>query len=62
MYEIRSTANEGSAQIVIIFNYKKDLVEAADEIRNAIGAVALQVATGNARTGAVSATIRPTSR
>ncbi len=39
VYEIRSTANEGSAQIVIIFNYKKDLVEAADEIRNAIGAV-----------------------
>jgi hydrophobic/amphiphilic exporter-1 (mainly G- bacteria), HAE1 family len=39
VYEIRSTANEGSAQIVIIFNYKKDLVEAADEIRNSIGAV-----------------------
>jgi hydrophobic/amphiphilic exporter-1 (mainly G- bacteria), HAE1 family len=39
VYEIRSTANEGSAQIVIIFNYKKDLVEAADEIRNAIGTV-----------------------
>lgn len=39
VYEIRSTANEGSAQIVIIFNFKKDLVEAADEIRNAIGSV-----------------------
>ena len=38
-YEIRSTASEGSAQIVIIFNFKKDMVEAADEIRNAIGSV-----------------------
>ena len=39
VYEVRSTANEGSAQIVIIFNYRKNLVEAADEIRNAIGSV-----------------------
>jgi hydrophobic/amphiphilic exporter-1 (mainly G- bacteria), HAE1 family len=39
VYEIRSTASESSAQIVIIFNYNKDLVEAADEIRNAIGSV-----------------------
>jgi HAE1 family hydrophobic/amphiphilic exporter-1 len=37
--EIRSTASEGSAQIVINFSYGKDLVEAADEIRNAIGSV-----------------------
>jgi HAE1 family hydrophobic/amphiphilic exporter-1 len=37
--EIRSTAYEGSAQIVLTFNYGKDLVEAADEIRNAIGSV-----------------------
>ena len=37
--EISSTAAESSAQIVIKFGYGKDLVEAADEIRNAIGTV-----------------------
>ncbi len=39
VYEIRSTASEGRAQFVVIFNFRKDLVEAADEIRNAIGSV-----------------------
>ena len=39
VYEIRSTANEGRAQIVMIFNFRKNMVEAADEIRNAIGTV-----------------------
>ena len=39
VYEIRSTASESRAQIVITFNFRKDLVEAADEIRNAIGSV-----------------------
>jgi hydrophobic/amphiphilic exporter-1 (mainly G- bacteria), HAE1 family len=39
VYEVRSTASEGGAQIIVIFNYKKNLVEAADEIRNAIGSV-----------------------
>ena len=39
VYEIRSTASESSAQFVIFFNYRKNLVEAADEIRNAIGSV-----------------------
>jgi hydrophobic/amphiphilic exporter-1 (mainly G- bacteria), HAE1 family len=39
VYELRSTANEGNAQIVIIFNFGKNMVEAADEIRNAIGTV-----------------------
>jgi HAE1 family hydrophobic/amphiphilic exporter-1 len=34
-----STSAEGSAQIVISFNFGKDLVEAADDIRNAIGSV-----------------------
>jgi hydrophobic/amphiphilic exporter-1 (mainly G- bacteria), HAE1 family len=37
--EIRSTANEGQAQIIVIFNFHKNMVEAADEIRNAISQV-----------------------
>ena len=36
VYEIRSTANESNANIVIVFNFKKNMVEASDEIRNAI--------------------------
>jgi HAE1 family hydrophobic/amphiphilic exporter-1 len=39
VYQIRSTSSESSAQIVIIFNFKKNMSEAADEIRNAIAAV-----------------------
>ena len=39
VYEIRSTASEGNAQIVIIFNFKKNMIEASDEIRNAIASV-----------------------
>ena len=39
VYEIRSTASESNAQIVIIFNFKKNMVEASDEIRNAIASV-----------------------
>ena len=39
VYEIRSTASESNAQIVIIFNFKKNMSEAADEIRNAIASV-----------------------
>jgi HAE1 family hydrophobic/amphiphilic exporter-1 len=39
VYQIRSTASESSATIVIIFNFKKNMVEASDEIRNAIAAV-----------------------
>src|SRR4029450_4976824 len=39
VYEIRSTSSEGQARIWIIFNFKKDMSEAADEIRNAINAV-----------------------
>jgi len=39
VYEIRSTASEGQAQIVIIFNFKKDMAVASDEIRNAIASV-----------------------
>ena len=39
VYQIRSTSNESSAQIVIQFNFKKNMSEAADEIRNAIATV-----------------------
>ncbi len=37
--EVRSTASEGNAKIVMIFNFGKNMVEAADEVRNAIGTV-----------------------
>ena len=39
VYEIRSTASESQAQIIIIFNFKKNMSEAADEVRNAIALV-----------------------
>jgi len=39
VYEIRSTASESSARIVVIFNFKKNMAEGADEIRNAIASV-----------------------
>ncbi len=39
VYQLRSTSAEGNAQIVIIFNFKKNMVEASDEIRNAIASV-----------------------
>ncbi len=39
VYEIRSTASEGQAQIIIIFNFKKNMSEASDEVRNAIARV-----------------------
>ena len=39
VYQIRSTAAESNASIVIIFNFKKNMVEASDEIRNAIASV-----------------------
>jgi hydrophobic/amphiphilic exporter-1 (mainly G- bacteria), HAE1 family len=39
VYEIRSTASEGQAQIIVIFNFKKDMSVASDEIRNAIASV-----------------------
>lgn len=39
VYQIRSTSSESNAQIVIIFNFKKNMAEAADEIRNAIASV-----------------------
>src|SRR5689334_21534262 len=39
VYEIRSTASEGQARIIIIFNFDKDMSQSADEIRNAIASV-----------------------
>ncbi len=39
VYQIRSTASESNASIVIIFNFKKNMIEASDEVRNAIGSV-----------------------
>jgi HAE1 family hydrophobic/amphiphilic exporter-1 len=37
--ELRSTSSESNGRIVIIFDFKKDMSEAADEIRNAIASV-----------------------
>src|SRR5512134_3315308 len=37
--EVRATASEGNARLVLIFNFDKNMVEAADEVRNAIGTV-----------------------
>ena len=37
--QVRSTASEGYARLVLIFNFDKDMIEAADEVRNAIGSV-----------------------
>src|SRR5438045_1568562 len=37
--EVRSTASEGQARFVIIFKFSKNMIEAADEVRNAIGTV-----------------------
>ncbi|WP_374520505.1 efflux RND transporter permease subunit [Undibacterium squillarum] len=36
---LTSTASEGNASILIFFNFKKNMVEAADEVRNSIAAV-----------------------
>jgi len=39
VYQIRSTASEGNANIVVVFKFEKNMAEAADEIRNAIASV-----------------------
>jgi len=39
VYQIRATASESSASIVIVFNFNKNMVEASDEVRNAIATV-----------------------
>ncbi|QJQ05761.1 efflux RND transporter permease subunit [Undibacterium piscinae] len=43
--QIRSTAREGSAQIVIIFNFNKNMIEASDEVRNSISTVRYKLPT-----------------
>lgn len=37
--DVRSTASESNARIVLIFKFEKNMIEAADEVRNAIGTV-----------------------
>ncbi len=37
--DVRSTASEGNAQLLLIFNFNKNMIEAADEVRNAIASV-----------------------
>ncbi|MFO1220740.1 MAG: efflux RND transporter permease subunit [Burkholderiaceae bacterium] len=37
--QLRSSAREGSAQMALFFKFDKNMIEAADEVRNAIGAV-----------------------
>ena len=39
VYQVRATASEGFARLVLIFNFDKNMIEAADEVRNAIGSV-----------------------
>ena len=43
--EVRSTASEGSARLVLVFNFKKNLIEASDEVRNAIASVRYKLPT-----------------
>ena len=37
--QVRSTASEGNARMLLFFNFNKNMIEAADEVRNAIGTV-----------------------
>src|SRR3569832_1440111 len=39
VYEMRSTAKDSSAQFIIIFNFNKNMIEASDDVRNAIATV-----------------------
>jgi hydrophobic/amphiphilic exporter-1 (mainly G- bacteria), HAE1 family len=39
VYQVRSSANEGSAQLTLLFDFGKDMVVASDEVRNAIASV-----------------------
>ena len=43
--EMRGTANEGNANILVFFEFKKNMVEATDEVRNAIGKVRYKLPT-----------------
>jgi HAE1 family hydrophobic/amphiphilic exporter-1 len=39
MDRVQATASEGNARFVLFFNFDKNMIEAADEVRNAIGTV-----------------------
>jgi len=39
VYELQSTAQDGNAQFLIFFDFKKEMTEAGDEVRNAIAGV-----------------------
>jgi HAE1 family hydrophobic/amphiphilic exporter-1 len=39
VYEVRSTARDSNATIIVIFNFNKNMIEASDEVRNAISTV-----------------------
>jgi HAE1 family hydrophobic/amphiphilic exporter-1 len=43
--DLRGTANEGNANILVFFEFKKNMVEATDEVRNAIGKVRYKLPT-----------------
>ena len=43
--DLRGTANEGSANIQVFFEFKKNMVEATDDVRNAIGRVRYKLPT-----------------
>ena len=43
--ELRGTANEGNANIKVFFEFKKNMVEATDEVRNAIGKIRYKLPT-----------------
>jgi len=43
--EVRSTASEGNARFLIMFQFTKNMIEAADEVRNAIGTVRYKLPT-----------------
>ncbi len=45
VYEIRSTARDSNATIVIVFNFNKNMIEASDEVRNAIATVRYKLPT-----------------
>ncbi len=43
--KVRSTASESNARLVVFFNFNKNMIEAADEVRNAIGTVRYKLPT-----------------
>ena len=53
VYELRSTASDGNAQFVIIFDFDKDMTESGDESSQCHCRGALQAAARDARARAV---------